>query len=200
LHAAAKFPLTFMRSKKGFVSFILFFVLSFSILTLSISKTIPNSSLTPSYDYKLSYQTHIHLKRSFQPAVQSTLTDLKIQTNRPITTELKYELIRFQILQKFSFLTSEYSNNSQFDCEYYCKDSGLSSTIFPTNSESPPAIFPSDFKTPSLQFLWNQCAQNIEIYEDLSKTKVNINGFYLRTINKITKTQMDSKIESFEVS
>jgi len=182
-----------MQTKKGFVSFFVFFLLSLSILALSASFHTSTPSISQAYDYKLSYHTHTNLKRAFHPA--ASLGVSKVQSPGisspvlPLPIKQKEDLIRLSILNEFSSLCQDYSSISQFDCFYYCEPAPA---LFPLPNDS---LLPSDFNLTN----WVHCASHIEIVHTINQTKIRINGFNLRTNNRVTGAQMDSLIEPFEV-
>ena len=190
-----------MVSKKGYVSFALFFIICTGLLLLSVPPA-KTESILPSYIYKYTHNTHIQLKRSFAPSAKTALERAQQQitvfkktgqlafgtgtiATPELTADLEDEFIKASILYEFEKMLSSYSNISDFDSYYYC-----------SGESSPPSLkFP-----PKIRELYISCSDKLSVSHLKSGgTKVYAEGFSLFTSHKLSEISMDSKIEPFEV-
>lgn len=197
-----------MHSKKGFISFIFFFILSLILISTPFSQ-FNQDSLFPTYSSKITYNNHIHLKRALIPSTTQALTKTKLTlafidaskittlltgpvsiSTQKLSTQLKDDIIRLNVLTNFLDLTTEHKKLTSSNSYIYC------------NSSLPQSPLPNYFITndSSIISLWASCAPNIEIQHTKNSTILKIkDGFYLHTSHSQSKTQMNSKILPFEV-
>ncbi len=198
-----------MQSKKGYVSFFLFILISIAILSIS-SQNVQPQSISGAYIFKSTHSDHVLLKRIFKPVIQDALSQVantlrlletadqlsislgpfnKIVSN--ITQETQNDIVRVQVLHNLDSAMSSHSASSEFISSYFCDSSSylsINEDHILYNSNCP--------------LHWLSCWNTIEVHNPLiSQFNVKLaDGMYLRTVHKKTNTTIQSKIQPFEVS
>ncbi|MFH0927766.1 MAG: hypothetical protein V1822_04260 [Candidatus Micrarchaeota archaeon] len=202
-----------MGSRKGFVSFILFFAASL-ILILALSPQPSRSSLAPAYASKITYDTHVGLKRTLAPSAKESLktaqdkineveaaADTIAIANPPLSLQIKNfisqnrkRIITSFVLSGFEQAAEKYSASSGLQNFLHCKTPGIPQPWF-SNISAPP----DEQRWLEQPSLWANCFPWVSVNTGINSTVVSIKeGFYLKTSNPLG-IEMDSKIEPFEV-
>lgn len=182
------------HSKKGYASFVLFFLLSLILLTPFILRSQNQSppSLASAFSAQEALNSHLSLSRSIAPIAQQAYDESKPALYAPtesssLTDDEKEQIVRAAILQKWSDFETSWNENSGANSNISCAPSGVSqSQYFPAPENLSPSLF--DF--------WQSCQNNIQFYYIPSRptpkiviSRVVVESFYSNT-NASVKTEL----------
>lgn len=189
-------PRNLFPSKKGYVSFILFFILSLVVLaplTLQF-QTPPSPSIALALAAQESLNNHLAFSRSLLPAAQDAYDDTKLvlaaPAPSPLTEDEKEQIVRAAILQKWSELEFVWNENSNANVKISC---------------SPPAEFQSQSipapqsLPPNLSDLWQSCAKNIQFSYLQASPKITISGVLASSSYQSTNASAQTEIYPMEL-
>ncbi|MFH1306760.1 MAG: hypothetical protein ABIH83_03875 [Candidatus Micrarchaeota archaeon] len=184
------------QTKKGYISFIFFLLLSLTLLTPLLFNSIPPASISTSYSIQKTLNQQISFKRALPAASQKAFDDIKPflqtldspqQTNLPITKtistipisiskhqlstqtkKIKEEIIRIKILDSWAKLSKTWSSKTNTNISVYCLPAPNTPPIHPQT------FSPSTLPNKNFLRLWNSCASQINFDYTQNKTNIKI--------------------------
>lgn len=182
-------------SKKGYVSFIVFFMLSLLVLLPLTTHPDATQPLSSSYASQTTLNEHIALKRAIANSSQYSYTQLKLMPSfNSFGSKLKEEATRQEILATWSGVLLQYNTNPNFKASIICAPPFFGAM---PQAPQPPAQLPA-----ALASLWASCASHITYITTAGNVEiVQINPkIILTTTHLPSNTSASSEIFPMELS